>query len=256
MALSLVVALAASMTFQPDAPPGPFEPPVSVEDVLSAWRDGDAGAAGTMAEAYLDYSVAYDGQLAREGAALAFIAAIGSAMREEGRWTVGYWMWVARLHEGTCGGLPARYHEAVSQVMSRPGEAREADRLMRRSPFRAARAAPCRDQSWPIEIPPAPRAPSTPRAIGVFSDVQERQPALSGATRIRDRVGVRLLFEYPSGTVSPALDRNHEYFINIPRSFSLPQGLVIFRPCAPTWLTSDSGTLEICRADQPGSGEE
>lgn len=254
----LLVSMAvASLSALTPADTGPvFDPPVAIEEILAAWQAGDASEAGLLAASYLEYSVEYDGHLASEGAALAFIAAIGSLMRGGGAVEASYWMWVARQHEDACGALAGAHNDVVNRTAARPGSGRETDRRIRISAFLPAARRPCRAGSHRLDVPAAPQAPWTEHAVAVFGNSPVRPVDMPNATRIGSQVRIPLLYEYPANSISPALTRGRELVTVLRHTSSLPSTIVVFSPCAPQIFSSGNRTIELCRADQPQPASE
>ncbi|AZU03984.1 hypothetical protein X907_1451 [Glycocaulis alkaliphilus] len=229
-------------------------PAVTVQDVMSAWEAGQAAEAGRLAEAYLTARTADDGRLGVEGAGLAFIAGIGrviSAGREDAH--SGYWMWVARQHEDVCGALPDQYSTVIDIMMTAPGRWLRVDRLIRGGPFLDATSQPCRDEARASVIPAAANAVGAPGAVVVFSHDAERGWGVRGR---RPTVRVPLIFEYPAGALSPSLAQGRVFEIRFRSVHAVPGGAIVLSPCSAMSFDLGMEVGPLCRADQPGSGEE
>ncbi|MBV5258371.1 hypothetical protein FLX56_08065 [Synechococcus moorigangaii CMS01] len=225
-----------------------------VEAIIHAWNSGDAVAAGHMAGDYLLSTVESEGQLAPEGAGLAFIAAIGAEMERNS--DAAYWFWVARQHEDVCGPLPDELRRVVDEQHYRIGSRRRGDRRVLASAFYEAGQQPCGGSLAPmpdIAAPAATAATASAPALIVFGDGSSQRAGLPPATNLPRNAPVQIIYEYPQGVTlsEPGLDEINRFS----RFRAAVRGtIVVLNPCTPVYGVRTRRPVELCRADQPASG--
>lgn len=249
-ALALTGALA--MAEKPCSPGVPLGE--CVRQVNALWRDGDAIAAGTAAELLLERARTDEEAFVSDGARIAFIAAIGRYAAQS--WlNAEYWLWVASRQEQECGQqLPPPYRQVVEIHAAVPGEGRVADRHIRRSSFLTAPSTCLELDARTIDLQAA-ASPDAPTAIVIFGSAQrDRTLDDVGPHRWNTRSLPQFLFEFPAGAVSASLEALHARERQNLR-LSVERRVLALTPCAPL-VTYRSGTVEICRADQPAPASQ
>lgn len=231
----------------------PCSPAVSLEEcarqVADRWHDGDAIAAGTAAELLLERASREEGAFLIDGARIAFIAAIGRYVAQS-QPAAEYWLWVAARQEGQCGQrLAPPYRQIIDQHAATPGEGRVMDRNLRRSPF-LTEPSNCLDvQARRIDLGAATE-PDTPSAIVIFGQAQrDRTLSSVGPDEWNTRGLPQFLYEHPAGSVSRSLEALSPGERRALRT-SFEGRVLALTPCM-SLVTQRSGSIEICRADQP-----
>lgn len=246
----LALPILAAMSLQANAAcAGGTDDAVCTWRIQNAWQAGQAAPAGRMAAALLEGVFEAEEQLGREGAALAFIAAIGALMEyrvEES----SYWFWVARQHENACGELPDEFHVVVTEREYELGSSRTGDRRIITSPVYAARNRPCRETSG-IELDlETPRAPDSPAALIIFSDREIARRAFSYSSPHLSRVPMEFVYEYPRGAYTDRQGSAMNPATDAARS-QIWQQVLVLAPCRQVADRRAVNANEICRADVP-----